>query len=109
MSGMLTVESVLMCPHGGTVQAIPSSTAVQFGGAPAVTATDTFMIAGCAFMIGPVPSPCLTVQWVSPALQSQVNSNQTLTEASVGLCLAATQAPQGPVIISSTQPQVTGS
>ena len=109
MSGMLTTASVLMCPHGGTVQAIPSSTAVQFGGAPAVTAADTFMIAGCAFMIGPVPSPCLTVQWVSPGLQSQVNSNPTLTESSVGLCLAATQAPQGPVTISSTQPQVTGS
>jgi hypothetical protein len=108
MSGMLTTASVLMCPHGGTVQAIPSSTSVQFGGAPVVTAADTFMIAGCAFVIGIVPSPCLTVQWVSPGLQSQVNSNPTLTESSIGLCLAATQAPQGPVTISSTQPQVTG-
>jgi hypothetical protein len=108
MTGMLTTASVLMCPHGGTVQAIPSSTAVQFGGAPAVTASDTFMIAGCPFVIGVVPSPCLTVQWVSPAVQSQVNSNPTLTEASVGLCLAATQAPQGPVVISATQPQVSG-
>ena len=108
MSGMLTTASVMMCPHGGTVQAIPSSTAVQFGGSPAVTATDTFMIAGCPFVIGGVPSPCLTVQWVSPALQSEVNSNPTLTEASVGMCLAATQAPQGAVIISSTQPQVSG-
>jgi hypothetical protein len=108
MSGMLTTASVMMCPHGGTVQAIPSNTAVQFGGAPAVTATDTFMIAGCPFVIGGVPSPCLTVQWVSPALQSEVNSNPTLTEASVGMCLAATQAPQGAVIVSSTQPRVSG-
>jgi hypothetical protein len=108
MSGMLTTASVLMCPHGGTVQAIPSSTAVQFGGAPAVTASDTFMVAGCPFMIGPVPSPCLTVQWISPAMQSQVGSNPALTEASVGLCLAATQAPQGPVIVNTTQPQVSG-
>jgi hypothetical protein len=59
-------------------------------------------------MIGPVPSPCLTVQWVSPALQSQAGSNPTLTEASIGLCLAATQAPQGPVVISATQPRVSG-
>lgn len=108
MSGMLTTATVMMCPHGGMVQAIPSSTAVQFGGAPVVTAADTFMIAGCPFVIALVPSPCLSVQWVSPALQSQVNSNPTLTEASVGLCLAATQAPQGPVTISSTQPQVSG-
>jgi hypothetical protein len=108
MSGMLTTATVMMCPHGGTVQAIPSSTAVQFGGAPTVTAADTFMIAGCAFNIVGVPSPCLTVQWVSTSLQNQVNSNPALTEASVGLCLAATQAPQGPVTISSTQPQVSG-
>jgi hypothetical protein len=108
MTGMLTTASVMMCPHGGMVQAIPSSTAVQFGGAPVVTAADTFMIAGCPFMIVLVPSPCLTVQWIQPATQSQVGSNPTLTEASVGLCLAATQAPQGPVMISSTQPQVSG-
>ena len=107
MSGMLTTASVLMCPHGGTVQAIPSSTAVQFGGAPAVTATDTFMIAGCPFVVGVVPSPCLIVQWVSPAVQSQVNSNQTLTEASIGLCMGPAGA-QGPVVISETQPQVSG-
>jgi len=108
MSGMLTTASVMMCPHGGTVQAIPSSTAVQFGGAPVVTAADTFMIAGCPFVIALLPSPCLTVQWIQPAMQSQLSSNPTLTEASVGLCLAATQAPQGPVIIASTQPQVSG-
>jgi hypothetical protein len=106
--GMLTAASVLMCPHGGTVQAIPASASVQFAGAPAVTASDTFMIAGCVFNIAGVPSPCLTVQWVQPAIQSSIAGNPTLTEASVGLCLAATMAPQGPVIIASTQPDVIG-
>jgi hypothetical protein len=108
MPGFLTAASVLMCPHGGTVQIVPSNTTVMFGGAPAVTASDTFIVAGCAFVIGIVPSPCVTVQWVQPASQSTVGSNPTLTEASVGLCLAATQAPQGPVVIASTQPDVSG-
>lgn len=108
MPGLLTTASVIMCPHGGTVQATPSSTAVQIAGAPAVTASDVFVIAGCAFVIGVVPSPCVTVQWVQPAAQSTISGNPTLTEASVGLCLAATQAPQGPVMIVSTQPNVTG-
>jgi hypothetical protein len=31
-----------------------------------------------------------------------------LNEASMGLCVAATQAPQGPVVIASTQPNVSG-
>jgi hypothetical protein len=108
MSAFLTSASVLMCPHGGSVQIVPSSTNVQFAGTPAVTASDTFIIAGCAFVIGVVPSPCVTVQWVQPATESTVGNNPTLTEASVGLCLAATQAPQGPVMIVSTQPRVSG-
>jgi hypothetical protein len=108
MPGFLTAASVLMCPHGGTVQIVPSNTDVMFAGAPAVTASDTFIVAGCPFLIGIVPSPCVTVQWVQPAAQNTVGSNPTLTEASVGLCLAATQAPQGPVVIASTQPSVSG-
>jgi hypothetical protein len=108
MSGFLSAASVLMCPHGGSVQIVPSNTAVQFAGAPAVTASDTFIVAGCAFVIGVVPSPCVSVQWVQPATGSTVGGNPTLTEASVGLCLAATQAPQGPVVIASTQPNVSG-
>jgi hypothetical protein len=106
MSGMLTASSVMMCPHGGTVQASPTSANVQIGGAPVLTASDVFIIAGCPFVIGIVPSPCLTVQWVQPAAQSTVLGNPTLTEASVGLCIGA--GPQGPVMIVAAQPNVTG-
>ena len=34
MRGFLTTASVMMCPHGGTVQAISSNTQVMAGGAP---------------------------------------------------------------------------
>jgi hypothetical protein len=73
-----------------------------------LSTSDTFTIAGCAFVIGVVPSPCISVQWVQPAAQSTRGGAPTLTLASVGLCLAATQAPQGPVVIASTQPNVSG-
>jgi hypothetical protein len=59
-------------------------------------------------MIGPVPSPCVQVNWVQPAARSQVGGNPTLTLASVGLCVAATQAAQGAVMIVVAQPQVSG-
>ena len=108
MPGLLNVESVMMCPHGGTVQAVTTNTRTQVGGAFAVLQSDTFLVAGCAFNIAGVPSPCLTVEWIVPATQSQVEGAFTLTEASVGLCLGPTSAPQGPVIIASTQPQVEG-
>ena len=107
MPGFLTTTSVMMCPHGGNVQAISGNTQVMAGGAPILRSSDTFIVAGCAFMIGPMPSPCVTVQWVQAAAQSTIGDS-TLTEASVGLCQAATQAVQGPVIIASTQPSVQG-
>jgi len=108
MPAFLTTASSMMCPHGGTVMAIPSSASAQAGGAPMLTATDTFTIVGCAFNISAVPSPCVSVQWVQPATKSTRGGAPTLTMASVGLCLAATQAPQGPVVIASTQTQASG-
>jgi hypothetical protein len=108
MPGLLNLSSVLMCPHGGQVQSITSNSQVQAAGDFVVLASDTFLIAGCPFFLGPSPHPCMTVQWVQPAARSQVSSAPTLTEASVGLCLAADQTPQGPVTIVVTQPRVAG-
>jgi hypothetical protein len=99
-----------MCPHGGTVTATPSSVAVQVQGAgPVLRGTDTFLVAGCPFTIpGVGPSPCTTVSWQVTATTVKGGGDFVLNESSVGLCLAATQAPQGTVLISSTQPQVSG-
>jgi hypothetical protein len=98
----------MMCPHGGTVTATTSNTKAQAGGAYLLRASDVFTVAGCAFVAGVVPHPCVQVQWVSPAAQSKAAGDFTLTEASVGLCVAPDQAVQGTVLILSTQPQVAG-
>jgi hypothetical protein len=108
MPAFLTASSVMMCPHGGTVQAVPSSGNIQAGGAPMLTASDSFVIAGCPLNVSGAPHPCMSIQWVQPAARSTLSGNPTLTEASTGLCVAADQAPQGPVMINSTQPKVTG-
>jgi len=108
MPDLLNASTMMMCPHGGTVQAITSNTRVKVGGDFALRQSDTFMIAGCPFFIGPTPHPCMQVQWIQPASRDQVLNDFALTQASVGLCLAADQAPQGPVSIVTTQPQVSG-
>lgn len=109
MPNLLTIASTLMCPHGGTVQITSSNTRVKAGGDFLARSSDTFIIAGCPFTLpGPVPSPCVQVQWVQTAQESQTMGDFNLTEASVGLCLAATQAPQGTVLIVDTQPLVAG-
>ena len=108
MAGLLTTSSILMCPHGGTVTATTSNTKVKAGGDFALRASDTFLIAGCPFILGLVPHPCVQVQWVQPDVQSQVVGDFTLSEQSVGLCVAADQAVQGTVLINFTQQQVSG-
>jgi hypothetical protein len=108
MAGLLNSSSVMMCPHGGTVSAVTSNTKVLAAGDQVLRASDTFVIAGCPFVIGFVPSPCVSVQWIAPDTQSQAVGDFTLSENSVGLCLAGTQAPQGTVLINFTQTQVSG-
>lgn len=107
-ANLLTVASVMMCPHGGTVVAVPNSPRATMGGATVVYASDTFTIVGCAFV--PVaPMPCVLVQWAQPALASAGPSAPTLTEDSVGFCIGATGAMQGTVLIQATQALVSGS
>jgi hypothetical protein len=107
MPALLTAASTMMCPHGGTVTATPGSTRAS-AGAPILLGSDTFMIAGCAFNVSGVPSPCVSVNWVVTATRVKHGGDRVLNEASVGLCLAATQAPQGTVLIASTQTSVNG-
>ncbi len=98
----------MMCPHGGTVTATPGSTKAQAGD-PILRQSDTFTIAGCAFTIPPgTPHPCVTVQWQQTALKVKHGGDLVLNQSSVGLCLAADQAPQGTVVISSAAPKVAG-
>ena len=102
----LNVNAILLCPHGGQVQIISTNTRVKVGGAFAALSSDQFLISGCPFIIGLVPSPCLTVRWILTDMRAKVNSTFTLSMSSVGLCQNAAQVPQGPVMIVNTQPRV---
>lgn len=109
MPGFLVhVGATLMCPHGGMVQAIPSSPRVLVGGQPVVTAGDTFVVAGCPLNVAGAPHPCLTVQWLVPATRVLAGGKPVILQSSTGLCQAGDQAPQGPPLVVSTQPRVGG-
>ncbi len=107
MPPLLTTSAVMMCPHGGTVTGSPGATQAK-ADAIILRKSDTFTIAGCTFSPGPVPHPCVSVNWVVAAMRAKHASDFVLTTSSVGLCVAADQAPQGTVIISSAQPRVSG-
>ncbi|MBM4318416.1 MAG: hypothetical protein FJ125_00280 [Deltaproteobacteria bacterium] len=108
MGAFLTTASTLQCPHGGSVQLSSSNTRALADGAAILRAGDTFTISGCPFMIGSSSHPCVRVQWVVTAQRNQAAGDRALTEDSVGLCLAADSAPQGTVIVASTQRKAAG-
>jgi hypothetical protein len=107
MAGLLTVSSIMQCPHGGMVNVVSSDTRVQAVSSFVLRSSDTFTVASCPFNPG-TPHPCVRVQWVQPSLKSQAMGDFTLTEESVGLCVAADMAVQGTVLISFTQAQNSG-
>jgi uncharacterized Zn-binding protein involved in type VI secretion len=107
MPALLTAASTLMCPHGGTVIATPGSTRAS-AGTPILRGSDTFTIAGCPFPPSGPPHPCVSVNWVQAATKVKHGGDFVLNQASVGLCVAADQAPQGTVVIAATQAQASG-
>ena len=107
MPALLTSASTMMCPHGGTVTATPGSTRAS-AGAPVLRGSDTFTSAGCPFPPTGTPHPCVSVNWVQTATRVKHGGDLVLNAASVGLCIAGDQAPQGTVVIASTQAKASG-
>jgi hypothetical protein len=98
----LTTAATVTCPHGGQATIAPSQSAAV-AGAAICTESDQVTIAGCPFTIGPNPSPCVTVQWQSSSQSTKLSGLAALTAGSVGLCLSAASAPQGPVVLAPAQ------
>jgi hypothetical protein len=111
MGKLLTANTVMMCPHGGTVTATTSNIRAKAEGGYILRVSDTFTVTGCPFQVpapsGTKPQPCVTVRWIVTALRVKV-SDPVLTDSSVGLCLSAEQIPQGTVSVSYTQSRASG-
>ncbi len=108
MAPLLTTTSTVMCPHAGQALLLPSQTQALVRGSPVLLQTERHPIVGCVFAPGGVPSPCVSIQWVTAALQAKVNQIPVLLQTSVGLCLNALQAPQGTAIVVQTQTEALG-
>ncbi|HET6485155.1 MAG TPA: hypothetical protein VFH83_01975 [Spirochaetia bacterium] len=108
MPAILQQGAVIQCPHGGTVTAVPTNAVVRVNGAFALLVSDLFLVAGCSFVIGTTPSPCVTVEWQLPATKIAINGTAVLLDSSLGLCKGPTQAVQGTALISGVQTKVDG-
>ncbi|MDQ6799505.1 MAG: hypothetical protein M3041_01570 [Acidobacteriota bacterium] len=89
----LTMNSVMMCPHGGHVVCTPSDTNRAMPNGPQLKATDICTVVGCPFSINGQPSPCTRVQWIP------TGGNLNLDCHSIGIVIGANGVAQGPVTI----------
>jgi hypothetical protein len=96
-----------MCTHAAPVQTISSNARVLVNGLPVATLADQYLVTGCPFTLpSATPSPCVRVQWLTPAVRVLVNGIPPILNTSMGLCLNPAQVPQGPPIVTTTQPRV---
>ena len=102
------VGVVATCAHAGQITALAASPRVRVSGQPAVTAADTFVIAGCAFNVSSAPHPCVKVQWIAPATRVRIGGQAAVLQTSPGFTVAADQAPQGAPVVISGQVRVRG-
>ncbi len=98
MPDVLTDATQVKCPHGGTATVSSGNTKVKDENGYVLVASDVHTVAGCAFMRGQQPSPCVQVKWQAAALKVGIDNQKALTLQSVGLCYAADNSPQGPAI-----------
>jgi len=106
MPPVLTMSSAVQCPHGGMAILVTDNALLTAGGSLVLLESDIHPVAGCPFVVGVVYMPCLTVQWENGASSLTVNGVGVLTEASVGTCMNASDAPQGVAIVSDSEPRL---
>jgi hypothetical protein len=101
---LLHQGATVICTHGGQAQPTVPNPRVKVGGQPIVTQTTTYTVAGCPFVVGTAPSPCLTAQWVVAATRVKAGGLPVLLQDSQAIC-----APNGtPLNILVTQVRVKG-
>jgi hypothetical protein len=105
MPGFLLHQgATVLCLHGGQAQATAPNPRVTVGGQPVVTQAAPHSVAGCPFVVGTSPMPCVTAQWVTGAMRVLAGGTPVLLQDSQAVC-----APNGTgVNIVVTQVRVRG-
>lgn len=105
MPGFLLHQgATVLCLHGGQAQATAPDPRVKVMGQPLVTQPSPHTVAGCPFVSGSNPMPCVTAQWVSAATRVMAGGQPVLLQDSQAVC-----TPNGTgVTVATTQTRVQG-
>ncbi len=101
---LLHQGATVQCMHAGQATPTAPFPRVRVNKQPVVTQTAPFSVAGCPFVVGSAPSPCVTAQWVMGALRVKAGGAPVLLQNSQAVC-----APNGTgVTVVVTQIRVKG-
>ena len=105
---ILTQAAMVMCPHAAPATLLATGVRVLLSGQPVALLADQTIVAGCPLSSLPVPSPCLTVTWLTGSTRLLVGGQPVLLQDSLGLAKNPSQAPQGPPLVLMTQMRASG-
>ncbi len=84
---LLHMGATVLCMHAGQAMPTAPNLQVRVGGQPVVTQTTTYTIAGCPFVLGTAPSPCVTAQWITSAMRVRAGGVPVLLQDSQAVCV----------------------
>lgn len=88
MPGFLLHQgATVLCLHAGQAQPTAPNPRIKVGGQPIVTLPTLYTIAGCPFVVGTAPSPCVTAQFVSSATRITAGGVPVLLQDSQAVCV----------------------
>jgi hypothetical protein len=101
---MLHMGATVICSHGGQAMPTMPNPRVKVGSQPIVTQPTMYTVAGCPFVSGSNPLPCVTASWVSAAVRVKAGGVPVLLQDS-----QAITTPNGvPLNVLVTQVRVKG-
>jgi hypothetical protein len=86
MGTILHSGATVMCMHGGQAMPTAPNPRVMVGGQPVATQTAPWTVAGCPFMTGTNPMPCVTAQFVTGSLRVTAGGAPLLLSDSQAVC-----------------------
>ena len=84
---LLHQGATVLCMHGGQAQATVPNPRVKVAGQMTVQQTNPWSVAGCPFVAGVTPMPCVMAQWIVGATRVMSGKLPLLLQDSKAVCV----------------------
>jgi len=84
---LLDQSATVLCMHGGQAQGTVPNPRVKISGQATMQQPNPWTIAGCPFVTGGSPMPCVTAQWTSAATRVKSGRMPLLLQDSQAVCV----------------------